>query len=145
MIFHDGCYFLLCTPDRDWEKRAMPICEGPQVLKRNGTVFLNYSASGSWTVDYCLGMLINRSGDILNPAAWEKRGPVFEKTADVWGVGNGSFVKSPCQTQDWILYHSKTRQKPGWEDREVHAKPFTWTADGLPDFGVPPTRGARLS
>jgi GH43 family beta-xylosidase len=145
MIFHDGCYFLLCTPDRDWEKRAMPICEGPQVLKRNGTVFLNYSASGSWTVDYCLGMLINRSGDILNPAAWEKRGPVFEKTADVWGVGHGSFVKSPCQTQDWILYHSKTRQKPGWEDREVHAKPFTWTADGLPDFGVPPTRGARLS
>ncbi len=40
----------------------MPICEGPQILRRNGKLFLIYSASGSWTEDYCLGMLINRSG-----------------------------------------------------------------------------------
>jgi GH43 family beta-xylosidase len=132
-----GPRVLLCTPDQPWERRAMPICEGPQVLKRNGTVFLVYSASGSWTPDYCLGMLIHRSGDILNPDSWEKRGPVFEKTEQVWGVGHCSFVKSPCQTEDWILYHSKSLRKHGWEDRDVHAKKFGWSADGLPDFGSP--------
>jgi GH43 family beta-xylosidase len=138
-----GPRILLCSPDRRWERRGMPICEGPQVLKRNGTVFLVYSASGSWTADYCLGMLINRSGDVLNPAAWEKRGPVFQKTGQVWGVGHCSFVKSPCQTQDWILYHSKSRRRHGWDDRDVHAKRFTWTGEGLPDFGIPVPRVRR--
>lgn len=133
---------LLCTPDQPWERRAMPICEGPQFLKKDGKVFVVYSASGSWTVDYCLGLLVNRSGDLLNPAAWEKRGPVFEKSPSVWGVGHCSFVKSPCQGEDWILYHAKSHQKCGWEDRDVHAKRFFWTADGLPDFGVPSPRTA---
>lgn len=135
-----GSRVLLCTPDQPWERKAMPICEGPQVLQRNGTIFLVYSASGSWTSDYCLGMLINRSGDILKRDVWEKRGPVFEKTEHVWGVGHCSFVKSPCQAEDWILYHSKSVRKHGWVDRDVHAKRFTWTPDGLPDFGAPPPR-----
>ena len=56
---------------------------------------LVYSASGSWTVDYCLGMLINSSGDLLNRAAWQKRGPVFQKTEQMWGVGHCSFVQTP--------------------------------------------------
>jgi GH43 family beta-xylosidase len=135
---------LLCAPDRPWERKAMPICEGPQVLRRNGLTFLVYSASGSWTEHYCLGMLIHRSGDFVNPALWEKCGPVFQKTEQVWGVGHCSFVKSPCQTQDWILYHSKSKRKHGWDDRDVHAKRFTWTAEGLPDFGAPTPRAARI-
>jgi GH43 family beta-xylosidase len=120
----------------------MPICEGPQVLSRDGNVFVIYSASGSWSPDYCLGMLTNRSGDFLNPEAWIKsRGPVFQKTEHVWGLGHCSFVKSPCQTEDWIIYHSKSRKEHGWEDRDVHAKTFSWTPDGSPDFGVPVPRG----
>jgi GH43 family beta-xylosidase len=133
----EGKRVLLCQPDQVWERRAMPICEGPQVLQKNGTVYLIYSASGSWTVDYCLGMLTNRTGDILNPSAWLKRGPVFQKNDQIWGVGHCCFVKSPCQAEDWILYHSKSRRKHGWEDRDVHAKRFTWAADDSPDFGVP--------
>lgn len=138
-----GERILLCAPDQPWERNAMPICEGPQVLKRNGSFFIVYSASGSWTADYCLGMLVNRTGDILNPTAWEKRGPVFQRTETIWGVGHCSFVKSPCRTQDWILYHSKSLERHGWEDRDVHAKPFSWTAEGLPDFGVPGPRQRR--
>ena len=130
----------ICSPDQPWEQVAMPICEGPQVLKGNGTLFIVYSASGSWTEDYCLGLLANRTDDVLNPAAWEKRGPVFRKTEQVWGVGHCSFVKSPCQTEDWILYHSKSDKAHGWEDRDVHAKRFTWTSEGFPDFGVPVPR-----
>jgi len=139
-----GSRVMISTPDQPWERVAMPICEGPQVLKRNGDIFVVYSASGSWTPDYCLGLLHNRGQDVLNPDAWRKHGPVFKKTEQVWGVGHCSFVKSLCQTEDWIVYHSKTSLKPGWEDRDVHAKPFTWDSDGFPDFGAPVPRNTPL-
>src|SRR5262249_46797609 len=87
--------------------------------------------------DYCLGLLHVRSTDVLNPARWTKHGPVFRKTDHVWGVGHCSFVKSMCQTEDWIIYHSKSEQKHGWEDRDVHAKQFYRRSDGFPDFGQP--------
>jgi GH43 family beta-xylosidase len=139
-----GRRVLICEPDQSWERVAMPICEGPQVLQNNGKVFIVYSASGSWTEDYCLGQLTNTDGDLLDRASWTKRGPVFKKTEHVWGLGHCSFVKSPCLTQDWIIYHSKSSKKHGWADRDVHAKQFTWTSEGLPDFGAPLPRSRPL-
>jgi GH43 family beta-xylosidase len=139
-----GARVTLTTPDQSWERVAMPICEGPQVLRRNGDLFIVYSASGSWTPDYCLGMLHNNTGDLLNPSAWRKHGPVFQQTDEVWGVGHCSFVKSHCETQDWILYHSKSSRVHGWEDRDVHAKPFSWSSDGFPDFGMPIPRSVPV-
>lgn len=50
------------------------------------------------------------------------------------GVGHVSFVKSPDETEDWIIYHSKKSTTPGWE-RDVRMQPFLWNADGTPDFG----------
>jgi GH43 family beta-xylosidase len=135
---------LLTTPNKRWERIGMPICEGPQVLTRNGSIFIVYSASASWTTDYCLGLLSYRGGDLLNPLSWEKHGPVFQQTEQVWGVGHCSFVKSPCQTEDWIVYHSKSQKTKGWQDRDVHAKKFIWAANGLPDFGTPPPRAATV-
>lgn len=132
-----GKRHLLTSPEHPWERVAMPICEGPQVLKRDGRIFIIYSASGSWTVDYCLGMLMATGKDLLNPRAWKKLGPVFKKNAEIWGVGHCSFVKSPCQTEDWIVYHAKSQKTDGWLDRQVHAQRFSWTADGLPYFGAP--------
>ena len=135
-----GARVLIASPSCPWERVEMPICEGPQVLRRNKEIFIVYSASASWTADYCLGLLHNRTGKILDPNAWVKHGPVFKKTDQVWGVGHCSFVKSLCQTEDWIVYHSKSSRKPGWRDRDVHAKRFTWTSDGFPDFGSPVPR-----
>jgi GH43 family beta-xylosidase len=140
-----GPRVLICEPDQSWERVAMPICEGPQVLQNNGKIFVVYSASASWTEDYCLGLLTNTDGNLLNPASWTKRPtPVFQKTEHVWGLGHCSFVKSACQTQDWIIYHAKSSKKQGWEDRDVHAKQFAWTAEGLPDFGTQTPRGRTL-
>lgn len=140
-----GPRVLIAEPKEHWECVAMPICEGPQVLQANGKIFIVYSASASWTEDYCLGMLSNSDGDVLNPASWTKRGPVFQKTEHVWGLGHCSFVKSQCRTQDWIIYHSKSSRKEGWADRDVHAKPFAWTTDGYPDFGTPLPRVRNFS
>jgi GH43 family beta-xylosidase len=140
-----GARVLIAEPNQSWERVAMPICEGPQVLQNNGKVFVVYSASASWTEDYCLGLLTNSDGNVLNPASWIKRpSPVFKKTEHVWGLGHCSFVKSACQTQDWIIYHAKSSRKEGWADRDVHAKQFAWTAEGSPDFGAPLPRARAL-
>jgi GH43 family beta-xylosidase len=89
-----GQRVLIATPDRLWEQNAHAICEAPEILKRDGMIFIVYSASASWTKDYCLGLLVNRDGNILNPSSWEKRGPVFEKNEEVWGVGQAAHVDS---------------------------------------------------
>lgn len=141
-----GDRVLLTTPDYAWEKVEMHICEGPQVLQRHGKLFVIYSASGSWTPDYCLGMLEFEGDDVLNPSNWKKwDAPVFKKTAKVWGVGHCSFVQSPDGLEDWILFHAKTRKKSGWNDRNVHAQRFTWTEAGYPVFGAPIEAGSEIA
>ncbi|MEO5802895.1 MAG: glycoside hydrolase family 43 protein [Verrucomicrobiota bacterium] len=133
-----GSRVKIAEPEHNWERVEMPICEGPQILKRDGKVFIVYSASASWTEDYCLGMLVHTGKNLLSPHSWKKiSGPVFAKNERIWGVGHCSFVKSPCQTEDWILYHAKSERKNGWLDRHVHAQRFTWREDGLPHFGTP--------
>ena len=136
---------LIAAPDQPWERVAMPICEGPQILRRNGDIFVIYSASASWTTDYCLGLLHNKTQDVLNSSAWTKYGPVFKKTDTVWGVGHCSFVKSLCQTEDWVIYRSKSDRQPGLEGRDVQAMRFFWSSDGFPDFGAPVSRPQSLS
>lgn len=128
---------LLTTPDQPWERKGMPICEGPQVLRRNGRTFIVYSASGSWTEDYCLGLLTHSGGDMTDPATWRKVGPIFAKNEHALGVGHCTFVTTPDEREDWIVYHAKTSRRHGWSDREVRAQRFGWTAMGSPLLGEP--------
>jgi GH43 family beta-xylosidase len=134
----------LCANDTHaWEhvgesRRERGLHEAPQVLVRNGKVFLVYSASGSWQPTYKLGMLImDASADPLVPGSWRKLdAPVFEPTADVFGVGHCCFTQSPDGSEDWLVYHAKRYRRDGW-DRVVRAQRFTWRAEGMPDFGAP--------
>ena len=131
-----GPRVLLTQPTEPWERVALPLCEGPQILRRNGRTFIVYSASGSWTPDYCLGMLANDDGDFLNPCSWRKHGPVFQRTERVWGVGHCCFAHHRA-AGDLIFYHAKTSLAPGWNDRNVRVQPFGWTPDDSPVFGEP--------
>ena len=126
----------LTEPTEPWERVALPLCEGPQILRRGQRTFVVYSASGSWTPDYCLGLLSNDDGKFLEPRSWRKRGPVFSRTERVWGVGHCCFAQHPS-AGDLIFYHAKTDRSPGWDDRNVRVQPFGWTPDGFPDFGLP--------
>lgn len=49
----------ISRPELAWERIGTPqVNEAPQVLlSPGGRLFLTYSASGSWTDDYCLGLL----------------------------------------------------------------------------------------
>lgn len=127
---------LLSEPTEDWERNAMPIQEGPQILTKDEALLIIYSASGSWTDDYAYGSLTFQGGEILDPGNWKKsESAIFAKTDEVTGVGHGSFVKSPDGSEDWMVYHASHVPGSGW-DRVIRMQPFTW--DGAtPNFGVP--------
>lgn len=130
---------LISTPTYDWEALGMPINEGPQILVKGKNIMIVYSSSGSWTENYCLGLLVNNTKDMLNPNNWIKKSePVFKGTIESgsFGVGHGSFVKSPSGKEDWIVYHGMT-DGIGWHHRDVRMQKFTWDKENLPVFGVP--------
>jgi GH43 family beta-xylosidase len=127
----------ISRPELPWEKVGYPyINEGPQALLHDDKIFIIYSASGSWTDDYCLGQLTYVGGDPLDDASWRKEPePVFQKTDSIFGVGHCCFVKD-AEGRDWILYHAARASGAAWA-RQVRAKVFTWHEDGSPDFGTP--------
>ena len=132
---------MLSKPEFDWEKGGKGnVNEGPQILQKNGRVFIIYSASGCWSEFYCLGMLINSDGDFMNPASWLKYDKtVFQKSEEnkVYGVGHCSFTQSPDGTEDWIVYHGMDDRNGGQGNRSARIQKFSWTVDGVPYFGEP--------
>jgi GH43 family beta-xylosidase len=142
---------LCANDDFAWERidetmRTRGLNEGPQVLQRDGRVFVVYSASASWETTYKLGLLeLVPGGDPMQPASWRKHDePVLRATASTWGVGHCSFTQSPDGTEDWIVYHAKLETKPNWH-RAIHVQPFTWDAAGFPVFGEPVAAGELLA
>jgi len=135
----------ISKPEYDWEKHGEPLInEGPEALWHDGQLFIIYSASGSWGDDYCLGQLKWTGGDPLRPESWRKKPtPVFSRTPAVFGPGHCSFVKSPDGKEDWIVYHAAKYSGAGW-NRSIRIQPFSWTADGSPNFGVPIATGVPL-
>ncbi|MBZ0256629.1 glycoside hydrolase family 43 protein, partial [bacterium] len=107
----------ISKPELDWELNGKPLInEGPEVLKNGDQVFIIYSASGSWTDDYCLGQLALTGEDPLDPNAWAKKPqPVFSRTENIFGPGHASFVKSPNGKENWIVYHSARYSGAGWK------------------------------
>lgn len=136
----------ISSPEYNWERIGQPyINEGPEVLKNGTEIFVIYSASGSWTDDYCLGQLRLIGSDPLKKESWLKKDvAVFSKTETVFGPGHASFVKSPDFTQDWIVYHAAKFKGAGW-DRDVRMQQFFWNEDGSPNFGVPAAAGVPIA
>lgn len=102
---------LLSTPTMAWEKNAgQSVDEGPAVIKKDGKVFLTFSAA---TVDaaYCIGLLTASEGaDLMNPASWTKNPYPILTTADVpgqAGPGHNSFTVDEYGNPV-IVFHSRT-------------------------------------
>ena len=146
---------VIASPEWPWEKVGdltqanridqiphVDVNEGPEILRHDGSIMLIYSASGCWTDYYELGMLrASENSDLLDPRSWVKSGkPVFWQSpeASVYAPGHNAFFKSPDQKEDWILYHANATPGQGCgESRSPRAQPFSWKADGTPEFGRP--------
>jgi GH43 family beta-xylosidase len=133
----------LSSPQYDWEKQGpLQVNEGPEVLQHGGKTFIVYSASHCETDDYALGLLTATStADPMSAASWTKSAtPVFAKNPanNAYGPGHNGFFKSKDGTQDWIIYHANNNTGQGCGDaRNPRIQPFTWNADGTPNFGTP--------
>ena len=146
----EGNRVRLSTPELSWEKigdlpdqhRHVDVNEGPEILKHDGKLFLIYSASGCWTDHYALGMLVaDKKSNPLDPGSWKKsEEPVFSESpeAHAFGTGHNTFFESRDRKQNWLVYHANPETNEGCgRDRSPRAQPFTWNADGSPNFGKP--------
>ena len=126
----------ISSPTYTWERHGHSVNEGPQLLRNpGGEVFLTYSASGFYTPEYAIGALKLTGSNPLLAASWTKLAqPLFDQGNGVEGTGHASFVKSPDAAQDWIVYHARTAPDA---PRDVRIQPFTFGADGVPQFGEP--------
>lgn len=137
----------LSSPVESWELGPeLNLQEGPEFLEHGGQTFIIYSTRESFLPDYRLGQLrlASASANPLAPASWTKSGPVFARAGTVYGVGHASFTTSPDGTESWIVYHAKTVNGPGWDDRVIRMQEFTWNSDGSPNFGTPVPAGQSL-
>lgn len=140
----EGGETCLTEPRLGWERRGgMPINEGPTILKRNSRVFVVYSASATWSEDYCLGMLTAvEDADLMDAGSWVKSPrPVFWKNAEerVLAPGHNSFCR--YGDADLIVYHAIDGQggqgNLDASKRNPRIQPISWRSDGAPDFGRP--------
>ena len=105
---------LLSAPDAQWERGPeLDLQEGPELLYHGREVFVIYSTRDSWLREYALGQLRLRDSDAdpLDPRNWTKSGPVFTGSAATFGVGHASFVTTPGEAEQWIVYHSKDQRR----------------------------------
>ncbi len=130
---------LISSPRYSWEKKGTPhINEGPAALYNGDGVFIAYSASGSWTDDYCIGLLTYNGGDPLNAKSWRKSlQPVFRKKAETaYGPGHCSFTTA-ADGSTWMVYHANRESGTGWGGRSIWIAPVKFTPWGTPVFGAP--------
>ncbi|MEK3917916.1 family 43 glycosylhydrolase [Paenibacillus sp. FSL H7-0331] len=128
----------LSTPEYAWENTPGKINEGPQITIKGDTINLVYSANGSWTDYYCLGLITAKIGtDLMDLNSWTKRDkPIFSSANGVVGPGHHSLTTSPDGTEDWIVYHGARWDGAGW-NRSIRTQKFTWNEDGTPSLGEP--------
>ena len=138
----EGERHLLSTPQYGWEKEGMPINEGPEALVNRGAVFVAYSASGSWTDGYCLGLLRLTGNDPLDKNCWAKSPvPVLQARDTAYGPGHCSFLE--LNGTEYVVYHANETSGTGWDGRSIRMQPF-YRIGKTPVFGNPLKAGASV-
>jgi GH43 family beta-xylosidase len=134
----------ISKPDYSWERAGIPVNEGAAVLKRNGNIFIVYSAAKT-DASYCMGMLTaSDTSNLLNPSSWRKSStPVFQSSSanSQYGPGHCSFTVSPDGSDDIVVYHARNFQNISGDplndpNRHTRVQQFTWS-NGIPSFGIP--------
>jgi hypothetical protein len=102
--------------------------EGPWMFKRNGTYYIEYSASGTQWLSYASGVYSAKSP--LGPFTYSPKNPLLRKTTGiVTGPGHGSVVKGPDGNW-WVFYTIVMSNPPG--GRRIGMDPIAFDANGNP-------------
>ncbi|WP_167619500.1 family 43 glycosylhydrolase [Maribellus sediminis] len=137
-----GPEIVITEPQFAWERVKYHVNEGPAVIKRNGKIFVSYSASAT-NHNYCMGLLwIDEDADLLEASSWNKSpGPVFFTNEEVkrYGPGHNSFTTAEDGETVIMIYHARDyKEIRGHElsdpNRATRARVVQWTANGFPDF-----------
>jgi GH43 family beta-xylosidase len=140
-----GEQVMISKPEYDWETIGFWVNEGPAVIKRNGKIFISYSASAT-DYNYCMGLLsADDTSNLLDPLSWVKsEKPVFKTSVEnsQYGPGHNSFTVSEDGTKDIIMYHARNYKEiqgdPLYDpNRHTRVQEFGWNEDGTPNFGIP--------
>jgi len=146
---------MISKPEYEWErqwinpdgsKTPYPIhvneCPRYYHTKRNDKVLVFYSASGTWTPYYSVGMLsAGAHDDLLDPTSWTKsKTPVYKQSPEnsVFSPGNVSFIPSPDQTEIYFIYQACSHlSEASGGRRSPRMQKLDWDDQGYPVFGKP--------
>jgi GH43 family beta-xylosidase len=137
-----GPEVVVTEPQFNWEQMKYNVNEGAAVIKRNGKIFVTYSASAT-NYNYCMGLLwIDENSDLLDVFNWHKSpGPVFFTNEDLdrFGPGHNSFTTAEDGETVIMIYHARNyKEIQGHElsdpNRATRARVVRWTQSGFPDF-----------
>jgi GH43 family beta-xylosidase len=142
-----GNQVMITRPEYDWEKIGFLVNEGAAVIKRNGRIFISYSASAT-DANYAMGLLTaSQDSDLLDAGSWSKSpNPVFRSGNGVYGPGHNSFTVSPDGAYDILVYHGRDYEEIEGDplndpNRHTRVQQLHWNADGTPDFREPVANG----
>lgn len=155
---------LLSQPELEWERQwinpdgsktayTIYVNEAPQFFhnKNGDKIYIFYSASGTWTPFYAIGMLTaNANSNLLDPKSWTKsQRPAFKQSPkdSVFSTGNCCFIPSPDGKEYYLLYHARSipNDPPGaLSSRAPRLQKIGWAKDGTPLLGKPVSTKIRL-
>jgi len=140
----------ITKPEYSWERAGIAVNEGPAVLKKNGKIYISYSAANTGS-NYCMGMLTaTDTSNLLSASSWSKASSPIMKSSDItsqYGPGHNSFVKSEDGSEDIIVYHARPYKDitgdPLYDpNRHTRTQKIYWNNDGTPNFGIPVADGS---
>ncbi|WP_123041981.1 glycoside hydrolase family 43 protein [Cohnella candidum] len=137
-----GEQVMLTMPVYPWETIGFKVNEGAAVLKRDGRIYISYSASAT-DANYCMGLLTaSEDADLLDPNSWSKSPhPVLatDEEKGLYGPGHNSFTVSEDGESDILVFHARTYKEiqgdPLYDpNRHTFFRPLSRFPDGAISF-----------
>ena len=139
----EGPQTIITEPEFEWERQMYNVNEGAAVIKRNGKIFITFSASAT-DHTYAMGLLwADENADLLDSASWNKLPePVFYTNDSLkrFGPGHNQFTIAEDGKTDLMVYHARDYKEIkghslGDPNRHTRVRVLRWNKDGFPDFG----------
>ncbi|KAJ9610640.1 hypothetical protein H2200_005417 [Cladophialophora chaetospira] len=132
-VAREGSLVCISRAELGWERAdngTHGVNEGPTFVDIPGFQGIVYSANGSWTSDYRLGVLhLVNAEDPLQQSSWVKRPtPLLvsdKQHGGPFGPGHASFIPSPHgDGRVYCIYHATEHLDEGWANRKARVLRF---------------------